>query len=221
MKLSATDAALLSDCERKMVQSTGPWQVKDLVSLIKRLRDLRDKQRDLQQRQRIRSSRTTGSKDGRSGRANVRTGDKSKVLDRALKHFEAQLAKLDRESSSAMRSLGEGKAATPKKKANKGERKAARRAVKAAAGETVAKTATKKKTAKKAAVGKSTATKAVAGKAAGKKAATKKAAKPAAKGPAKAVSSKTRIKIPRSLGGAASRQRVGQASRRTRAKKTR
>lgn len=230
MKLSATEAALLSDRERKMVQSTGPWQVKDLVSLIKRLRDLRDKQRDLEQRQRIRSARSTGSKGGRSGSANARTGDKGQVLDRALKHFEAELARLDRDSSDAVRALGNGKAATPKKKANKGERKAARRAVKKAAGAATAKkpaakkAATKKAAGKKTA-GKKTAGKKTAGKAAAAKPASKKAvartAKPAAKGPVKALSSKTRLSVPRSLDVAASRQRVGQASRRTRARKTR
>lgn len=228
MKLSATEAALLSDRERKMVQSTGPWQVKDLVSLIKRLRDLRDKQRDLEQRQRIRSARSTGSKGGRSGSANARTGDKGQVLDRALKHFEAELARLDHDSSEAVRALGNGKAASPKR-ANKVDRKAARKSVKAAAGEASANKPAAKKAAKKAAgkktAAKKTAAKKTAEKAAAAKPASKKAvakpAKPAAKGPAKAVSSKTRLSIPRSLGAAASRQRVGQASRRTRAKKTR
>lgn len=223
MKLSATDAALLSDRERKMVQSTGPWQVKDLVSLIKRLRDLRDKQRDLEQRQRIRSARTTGSKGGRSGSANARTGDKGKVLDRALKHFEAELARLDRDSSDAVRALGNGKTASPKR-ANKVDRKAARKSVKAAAGDASAKKPAAKKAAKKTA-GKKTAAKKTAGKAAAAKPASKKAvaktAKPAAKGPAKAVSSKTRLSIPRSLGAAASRQSISQPSRRTRAKKAR
>jgi hypothetical protein len=203
MKLSATEAALLNDRERKMVRSTGPWHVADLVSLIRRLRDLRDKQRDLEQRQRLRSARTTGSKGGRSGAANARTGDKGQLLDRALKHFEAELAALDRDSSSAVRALG---AQATKKPAKKAAKKTAKKAAK------------KTGAAKRAPAAAKAPRKAPSAAAGAKKRVAKKAAR---KGPSKTVSAKTRIDIPRSLGGAAARQRVGQASRRTRARKAR
>ena len=105
MKISTSEAALLNATELALVRSKGPWYVKDLVSLIGRARKLRDKQRDQLQRQRIISARNTGTKDGKSGKANVRTAAKADLMDRVLKHFEAELEKIKRESAEASRCL--------------------------------------------------------------------------------------------------------------------
>ena len=95
MKLTAKQAALLSDRERSMLASKGPWQIKQLVSLIKRSRDLRDKYRHQAQRQSIAAA--------------SRTLQKADIFDSALKQFEAELAKISTECNAAMRELKVGK----------------------------------------------------------------------------------------------------------------
>jgi len=185
MKISRSDAALLTARERAMLQSTGPWHVRDLVSLIKRLRGLRDKQRQLAQRQAIASARDAK---GKRAAGNARTMKKGAVLDRALKHYEAELAKLDQQSSAATRALKVSTKPPAKAAAGKATGK------KAAASRSVAKkTAAKKPAAKKAAAKKPVTKKPAAKKAATKKPATKK---PAAKKAVakKAVAGKTAAK---------------------------
>jgi hypothetical protein len=103
MKVSAKQAVLLSVREREMVESKGPWQVKQLVTVIKRSRELRDKHRQLAQRQSIAATRRNLQKPEAT---NIRTDQKAELFDRALKHFEAELDKLNSESTAAARELG-------------------------------------------------------------------------------------------------------------------
>jgi len=102
MKLTKKQAELLTARERQMVESRGPWNVKSLVSLIKRTREVRDKYRQLEHRQskaasrRITDSITTG---------NARTAQKAELFDRALHGFESDLHALNGESTAAAREL--------------------------------------------------------------------------------------------------------------------
>jgi hypothetical protein len=172
MKLSRSNAALLSAEERRLVEASGPWQVKDLVRAIERTRRLRDKARDLLQRQSI-ASRRSGSRGG-ARTENARSDARVRLFERALDGFRAQLAKLDLDSTRAMRDVGADSPA--------GRMASARKADRSAATKTAAKKpAAKKATAKKGAAKKATAKKAVAKKATGNKAAAKKAAGGAAK----------------------------------------
>lgn len=148
MRISPTQAALLTARERQLLETTGPYEVRQLVSLIKRTRELRDKQRDLAQRHRVAATQRSQSK---ASAVVARTLKKEQLFGRALLHFEAQLEKIDRECSSAMSELRIGAAAAPAK------------ARKAAAGK-VSK-ATKSVRAKKAAKARTATTKAATTKA--------------------------------------------------------
>ena len=128
MKLTAKQAALLSDRERSMLASKGPWQIKQLVSLIKRSRDLRDKYRHQAQRQSIAAaSRTLQKPDA----ANARTMQKADIFDSALKQFEAELAKISTECNAAMRELKVGK--NPVRRKTQAKKAAVKKATKKAA----------------------------------------------------------------------------------------
>ncbi|MCG6116603.1 MAG: hypothetical protein MEQ07_00140 [Aquimonas sp.] len=210
MKLSRAEANLLSAAELDMVRSKGPFEVKSLVRLIQRLRNLRDKATDLVQRQAIAIARSTGTKRGNTGKANVRTGDKAEVLTRALRHFEEQLAKLDAESSAAVKSLKAEAKAKPAKKA-------------APAKAPAKKAPAKKAVAKKAPAKKAPASKAAA-KPAAKKAAARKPAAPAAAAaadgaaggpPVNAISSKARQRLPKTVAGPDKGQLKSVASRKS------
>jgi hypothetical protein len=181
MKLSPSDAALLSPAERELVEAKGPWHVKDLVRSIERTRRLRDKSRDLLQRQTI-SKRRQGKGDlGKD--ANARSGAKVRVFERALENFQKQLAAIDADSSSAMSSMkAADKASKPGKRANPMSKKAAARKAEQSAGKKSAtkKSAGKKSTAKKGATSKAPAKKAPAKKTGARKSAAGKS--PASKG---------------------------------------
>ncbi|MDZ4047461.1 MAG: hypothetical protein U1E00_03850, partial [Pseudoxanthomonas sp.] len=225
MKISSKDAALLTVRERDMLQSSGPWHVSDLVSLIKRLRDLRDKQRQLGQRQVVASARAAK---GKAAPGN-RSVDKGRLLDRALKHFEAELAAINKQSTAAAKALRG--AAKPVKKATlskPAKKKATKKATakKAAKKATSPKSAPKKAVKKKAAAKKAATKKAAAKKAAPKKAATKKtatkktstkkaaAAKPATKraAPKKAAATKSAAKKATAKKAAPAKQSVAKKS---------
>lgn len=105
MRISSPEAVLLSVRELDLLRSKGPWHVKELVALIRRTRDLRDKQRDLIQRQTIATAKRGSGKGGRSGSDNARTVAKERVLARAVEHFEKQLAAIDRDSTQARQQL--------------------------------------------------------------------------------------------------------------------
>ncbi len=129
MRLSAKQAALLSDRERDMLASKGPWQIKELVSLIKRSRELRDKYRHQAQRQSIAATRRNLQK---PAAANARTLEKAELFDRALKQYEDELQKISTACTAALRELKvDGKVPVRKKTAAKkaASKKAATRKV--------------------------------------------------------------------------------------------
>lgn len=226
MKLTAAEARLLSTAEVELVRSKGPFEVKSLVRLIQRLRNLRDRASDLLRRQAVAMARSTGSKGGETGNANARSGDKVEVLGRALRYFEEHLAKLDAESTAAMKAL---RAEAKAEKAKKAE---------------AAKAAADKAPAKKAAAKKAVAKKPAAKKAAAKKAVAKPAAKkstapaaeadssetaapaPAAEAdsggaPVQTISSKARLRLPKTIPGPDSGQLKSVASRKSPTKRGR
>jgi hypothetical protein len=125
MKIGAKQAALLSVREREIIQSSPPFQVKPLVALIKRSRDLRDKYRQLQQRQTIAAARSPNRK---MSADNVRTAQKAELFDRALAHFESALHALNTESSAAARELKVTARSVARKPAAPGKTPPARKA---------------------------------------------------------------------------------------------
>lgn len=209
MKLTAAEARLLSSAELALVRSKGPFEVKSLVRLIQRLRNLRDRANDLLQRQALAMARDTGSKGGQTGNANARSGDKSEVLGRALRYFEEQLAKLDAESTAAMKAL---KAEARAEKAKRLE------AAKAAAAKTTAKkTAPARSVAPKAAA-KPAASKAPVRKAAAsvsEATATTPAGGESGGAPVPTLSSKARQRLPKSVVGPARSQLKSVSSRKS------
>jgi hypothetical protein len=102
MKLTKKQAELLTSRERQMVESKGPWDVKSLVSLIKRTRDVRDKYRQLDHRQSKAASRQASDS---MAAGNTRTAQKAEIFDRALHGFESDLHALNCESTAAAREL--------------------------------------------------------------------------------------------------------------------
>lgn len=206
MKLTKKEAALLSDRERALVESKGPWQVKPLAQAIKRVRELRDRAADLLQRQTIANRQGSGSK--RVAAPNARSGDKLAVLDKALAHLRQALEAIDAESSQAIAELRSAE------RASRASRSAAKKAAGGKASMAPAAAPPARKAAGKAAAPRSGAV--------ASKAAQSTPAKPArGKAPVKAISGKARAPIVRSLPGAGSAPPSGAASRRTRAKKSR
>ena len=120
MKLTAKQTALVSDRERDMLTSKGPWEIKQLVSLIKRSRELRDKYRHQAQRQVISATQKNLQK---PSAANARTLQKAQLFDRALKQYEAELSKISTECTTALRELKVGK--NPVRKKTEAKKKAA------------------------------------------------------------------------------------------------
>lgn len=132
MKLTTKQAALLSVRERQLIESKGPWQVKQLADLIRRTRELRDKQQQQIQRQTIAATRS-GTRG--LGEQSARTQEKARLFDRALQNFEAELHQLNTESTAAARELGVGKTSPRKTSATKAPANGAGR-TRAAAGKT-------------------------------------------------------------------------------------
>lgn len=102
MKLTGRQAELLTVRERQMVESKGPWEVKSLVSLIKRTREVRDKYRQLEHRQAKAASRSAS---GSMTQGNARTAQKAEIFERALHGLESDLHALNCESTAAAREL--------------------------------------------------------------------------------------------------------------------
>ena len=98
----------------------GPWEIKQLVSLIKRSRELRDKYRHQAQRQVISATQKNLQK---PSAANARTLQKAELFDRALKQYEAELSKISTECTTALRELKVGK--NPVRKKTEAKKKAA------------------------------------------------------------------------------------------------
>jgi len=211
MKLTKKEAALLSDRERALLESKGPWQVKPLAQSIKRVRELRDRAADLLQRQTIANRQGSGSK--RVAAPNARSGDKLAVLDKALAQLRQALEAIDAESSQAIAELRGAE------RASRASRAAAKKAV---GGRTPKASAAVATPARKAAAKSAGKTAASGSGAMASKAVKSTPTKPArSKAPVKAISSKARAPIVRSLPGSGSAPPSGAASRRTRAKKSR
>ncbi|RRN59151.1 hypothetical protein EIM48_03700 [Pseudoxanthomonas sp. SGNA-20] len=105
MRMTPAQSALLNAREKQLLQARGPYEVKQLATLIRRTRELRDRQRDLAQRQRV-AATTQGR--SRESATITRTLRKEQLFSRALEHFEAQLARINRESSDVMGELALG-----------------------------------------------------------------------------------------------------------------
>ena len=104
-----------------------PLEIKQLVSLIKRSRELRDKYRHQAQRQVISATQKNLQK---PSAANARTLQKAELFDRALKQYEAQLGKISTECTTALRELKVGK--NPVRKKTEAKKKAAKKAASSA-----------------------------------------------------------------------------------------
>jgi hypothetical protein len=214
MRLSKKEAALLSDRERELLQAKGPWQVKDLVKTIDRVRALRDKASDLLQRQTIAVRK--GKAAQRPGAVNERSAAKLEVLERALSGFRKELETIDAESTQAVATLRNADGA-PRPKRSGSSADSGRKSGNAAP-------AAKKPAAKR----EEGRTRAVAKKPAARMvedtrtpAQRKTAVAKRATGPQAARSSKARQPIARTLDGASAPQQFSTASRKTRASKSR
>lgn len=114
------NAAELELFDASLAGSVTALTAAQLKAKITRARRLRDKQRDLLQRQRLASRSATGTKGGRSGIANARTGDKAQLLDEVLARFEkragllARKAEAEARREAAKRAAAIRKAAKPK-----------------------------------------------------------------------------------------------------------
>lgn len=124
MRLSESQAALLNTRELRLLTARGPWEVSELATVIRQVRDLRDKQRDLLQRQGARLADSGKGRVGALGIANERTAAKERLLDEALDGLQQALRDIDQESSQACRELLDtddvpGRRANPKKPAKR------------------------------------------------------------------------------------------------------
>lgn len=178
--LNAAEMGLYDDSRANALR--GHSEAK-LARLVTRARTARDRARDLEKRQRLASRSATGSKSGRSGQANARTGEKVELLADILKRLEAQ----HRDTAKAEKVAARDKAKAAKSAATaKAKTAAAKRATgKKVTGKTTnsGKVATGAKTASASASAKKPAKKAAA-----KQASSKAASAAAGKAPAKGAS---------------------------------
>lgn len=175
--LNATEMGLYDDSRANALR--GHTEAK-LARLVTRARTARDRARDLEKRQRLASRKSTGSKSGRIGQANARTGEKAELLADILTRLETQ----HRATAKAEKAAARVKPVAKKPVAKKAAKAASARTAAGATSRGAKKVATKTASAKT-----SPAKKAAAGKV--KKSAASdtpsKAMKPAAKGANKAV----------------------------------
>ena len=173
--LNATEMGLYDDSRANALR--GHSEAK-LARLVTRARTARDRARDLEKRQRLASRSTTGSKSGRSGQANARTGEKAELLADILKRLEAQhrdtakaekAAARDKAKAAKSAATAKAKTATAAKRATgkKAASKTTRSGKVASGAKTASASTSAKKPAKKAAAkqASSKATSAAAGKA--------------------------------------------------------
>lgn len=181
--LNATEMGLYDDSRANALR--GHSEAK-LARLVTRARTARDRARDLEKRQRLASRSATGSKSGRSGQANARTGEKVELLADILKRLEAQHRDTAKAEKAAARDKAKAakSAATAKAKTAAAAKRAAGKKVtgkttnsgKVATGaKTASASASAKKPAKKAAAKQASFKAASASKEAVKKSAVKKA----------------------------------------------
>lgn len=115
--LNATEMGLYDDSRANAMR--GHTESK-LARLITRARTARDRARDLEKRQRLASRSNTGSKSGRSGLANARTGEKAVLLADIMVRLEARQkdnAKSAKAAAKVAKSAKPVKAATSSSKA--------------------------------------------------------------------------------------------------------
>lgn len=141
MRITPAQAAVLTMRERQLLESRGPYEVKQLAALIRRTRELRDKQRDLVQRQRLAATGRNLSKDSASV---ARTVKKEQLFTRALEHFEGQLRSLNRDCTEAMRELSISRPRAPRNATTSTRAAGKGPAAKTAKAATVTKPATRK-----------------------------------------------------------------------------
>lgn len=201
--LNAAEMGLYDDSRANALR--GHSEAK-LARLVTRARTARDRARDLEKRQRLASRSTTGSKSGRSGQANARTGEKAELLADILKRLEAQhrdtakaekAAARDKAKAAKSAATAKAKTATAAKRATgkKAASKTTRSGKVASGAKTASASTSAKKPAKKAAAkqASSKATSAAAGKAPAKGASKTAAARKdaAKKGAAKKGAAKS------------------------------
>lgn len=179
--LNATEMGLYDDSRANALR--GHSEAK-LARLVTRARIARDRARDLEKRQRLASRSTTGSKSGRSGQANARTGEKAELLADILKRLEAQ----HRDTAKAEKAAGRDKAKAAKSAAT-AKAKTATAAKRATGKKAASKTTRSGKVASGAKTASaSTSAKKPAKKAAAKQASSKATSAAAGKAPAKGAS---------------------------------
>ena len=179
--LNAAEMGLYDDSRANALR--GHSEAK-LARLVTRARTARDRARDLEKRQRLASRSTTGSKSGRSGQANARTGEKAELLADILKRLEAQ----HRDTAKAEKAAGRDKAKAAKSAAT-AKAKTATAAKRATGKKAASKTTRSGKVASGAKTASaSTSAKKPAKKAAAKQASSKATSAAAGKAPAKGAS---------------------------------
>lgn len=139
--LNKTEMGLFDDSRSNAVRGHSEARLNQLVT---RARTARDRARDLEKRQRLASRGATGSKTGRSGQANARTGEKVELLSDILARFEARQSQTAKtaKTTKTTKSASTTKAASPAtKKAAQADRVPAKSVGKKVATKT---TATKK-----------------------------------------------------------------------------
>lgn len=182
--LNATEMGLYDDSRANALR--GHSEAK-LARLVTRARTARDRARDLEKRQRLASRSTTGSKSGRSGQANARTGEKAELLADILKRLEAQ----HRDTAKAEKAAARDKAKAAKSAAT-AKAKTATAAKRATGKKAASKTTRSGKVASGAKTAPaSTSAKKPAKKAAAKQASSKATSAAAGKAPAKGASKTT------------------------------
>ncbi|NYZ64108.1 hypothetical protein [Luteimonas deserti] len=149
--LSSTEMGLFDDSRANALRAHSDAQ---LARLITRARTARDRARDLEKRQRLALRTATGSKSGRAGQGNARSGEKAELLADILTRLESQQQTRTPQAKRGAPAKATG-AATPAVK--KTAKKAAK---KASAG----RAATKKTSAKKTASSPATTTQAASKK---------------------------------------------------------
>ncbi|MEN5061058.1 hypothetical protein [Luteimonas sp. TWI1416] len=143
--LNKTEMGLYDASRANAVRGLSEAQ---LAKLVTRARTARDRARDLEKRQRLASRKSTGSKAGRTGQANARTGEKAELLADILSRFETR----QKDTAKAAKAAATAARKSAKKTSASGARKpAAKSAAAARSTGTRSKPAKTAKTASKAA----------------------------------------------------------------------
>jgi hypothetical protein len=120
---------LCTKAELELFVQSLPVELKELTRAqvlrkVQSARRVRDKQQDLLRRQRLSSREKSGTKDGKSGVANVRTEQKLTLFSEALTRFEKKLEALDKAAARAEALAAKKAAAKPVKATAKPVKKA-------------------------------------------------------------------------------------------------